>query len=168
MQFRQVSAFCLVFHALQFVVEGELLIAMEVSHTAAEFHGCCDALKQRCQLLHGWLLRIIVIGRGVPLTILVDKFLGAGERQLLVARVDLAREVMGLGGKLEDASAASIGQCEIRLVIVARVGIGGEAFVRDVSFCARDAGRPPPPAVERQHHVRRNPRRRGFDHRQSG
>ena len=48
---------------------------------------------------------------------------------------------MGLGGKLEDASAASIGQCEIRLVIVARVGIDGNfarGFVVSVTIRLND------------------------------
>jgi hypothetical protein len=98
---------------------------VEVGHTAAEFQSGGEALKQGCQLLHGWLLGIVVIGRRVSLTIFVDEFLGAGECQLFITGVYLAGEVMGLFGKLEDAGAGGIGECEIRLVIVTRVGING-------------------------------------------
>ena len=125
MELGQFTGFRLVFHALQFVVEGEFLIAMKIDEAAAEFHGGGYALKQGGQLLNGRLQGIVVIGRRVSLVVFVDEFLCSRESQLLVTRVDLAGEVMSLGSQLEDAAAGGFGEYDVGLVIVANIGVVG-------------------------------------------
>ena len=90
----------LVFHALKFIVERQLLVVVKVSQAAAIFQSCRYTLEDCGQLLHRGLGRIIVFGRCVLLPVAVGQLLRPGKGQLLVAGIDLSREVVRLGGQI--------------------------------------------------------------------
>jgi hypothetical protein len=116
----------LIFHILQFVVEGEFLVAMVVREAAAELECGCDSLKVGRELLDGRDRRVIIRGGRIVLRVFVGQFLGAGEGKLFVSRVNLAGKIVRLLGEIEDAGAAAVGKFEFRLVGFDVVGVAGD------------------------------------------
>src|SRR5208283_1070079 len=124
LQFQEVTTLGLVFHVFQLVVEGKLLVAMVVGKTASELQRRAHALKQSRQLLDGRQGRKIVSRGSFLRPIFVGQLLVAGEGQLAIARIDLARKVMGLRGQLENPGARGVREAEFRLVGLALVRVG--------------------------------------------
>src|SRR5579859_6298814 len=113
LEFREIAATGLVFHTLQFIIQREFLVMMIESQAAAILQRCADCLKQGGQLLNGGHGREVVLGRSVSLAVFISQLLGASEGQLLVAGIDLAGEIMRLGGELEDAGASGVGKNKV-------------------------------------------------------
>src|SRR5260370_360090 len=136
LQFDEIAPPGLIFHTLQLVVEGELLVAMIVGEAPAELERRADALKQRGQLLDGRLGGEIVSRRGLALSVFVDQFLGSGECKLVIAGVDLAGKIMGLCGQVEDPGSGNVREGKFGLVGLAVVGVGRDlrrTFVAEVA-----------------------------------
>ena len=110
LQFDKISAPGLIFHALQLVIQSQLLVAVISRRGGGRIPASQRRFETGSSIAARRLRGEVVFRRGFALAVFVGKFLGAGEGQLLIAGVDLAGKVMGLGGQIEDAGAGCVGE----------------------------------------------------------
>src|ERR1700676_7594 len=124
LQFDEFASAGLIFPSPSLLVESKFLITVIVSEMAAKLERRRNALKQRGQLLDGGLRRKIVTRRRLAPAVFVGELLGARIGQLVVAGVDLAGKIIGLGSKIKDAGARCVRKVEFGLIVVAVFGFG--------------------------------------------
>ncbi len=105
-----------VFHALEFVVERQLGVAILVLKAASELEGGADGLENPGQLLNVFVLRPVVAGFEVAGFVGVDELLGAGVGDAALGVIERTLEVLQLLRQREDALASRLRHGELHVV----------------------------------------------------